>query len=120
MIKCHFFGWAFKQDMLAILNALKPRRTLYFYNTRPSVRCSWHWLWFAFSFERDISDSRWRDWRKETTSIEDTYQSHSIMAPAPLCFVTNLDGLREMWGEELVNQKLTEGTIKIIEGSSEQ
>lgn len=47
-------------------------------------------------------------------TIEQTYKEHLVTA-RPDAFITNLDSLRNLWGDEAVNRGLADGTIKILD-----
>lgn len=65
MIRFHFFADGLKEDALAIWRRLKPRRYVLARDTARTIMYSIHWLWFGFSFERDIRKTKWRDLYKE-------------------------------------------------------
>jgi hypothetical protein len=46
--------------------------------------------------------------------MEQTYKEHSTTKTKPEAFVTNLDDLRKLWGDEAVDRGLADGTIRIL------
>lgn len=70
MIRLHLFADEIKTDALAIWKRLKLRRYTLAREGARTVMYSFHWLWFAVSFERDIAKTKWKDLYKETTDNE--------------------------------------------------
>lgn len=52
--------------------------------------------------------------------MEKTYQEHSITKAKPDAFVTSLEDLRKLWGDEAVDQGLASGTIRILDEDTEE
>lgn len=67
MIRLHFFADEIKTDLLAIWKRLKIRRCIFAHEATQRIMYSYHWLWFAIAFERDIRKTKWKDLYKEIT-----------------------------------------------------
>ena len=65
-MRFYFYGDEIKEDALAIWRKLKPKRYRLIGEAPQTVMYSFHWLWFALSFRRDIRKTRWKDLYKET------------------------------------------------------
>jgi hypothetical protein len=52
---------------------------------------------------------------RQMKNEEQIYKEHSTTKAKPDAFITNLDDLRKLWGDEAVNRGLADGTIRILD-----
>lgn len=67
MIRFHFFPDSLKEDALAILRRLKPRRDTMLRQSDQTIWYYYHWFYFSVVITRDIRKTKWKDLQREIT-----------------------------------------------------